>query len=813
MNKVRRIAALLLVFVMGCTALPGMALAETQTEQMIEEAQAESEKPDIQKKKAKSQNAGIEKKKTVKSSAKTAKEEKKQSDFCATKEILLDRKIAQPKENTENSGAGKSGGEIDSTGENSQIDIDLSVIEDVMQADMLYPVWNMPGSDAYLVYLFIPESSGYYTFFSEGPYDTYGMIFDEEGYLVNENDDRDYDNGDCNFAVSKYLFSGSIYYCVAQMFDSRETGYYHCMISSSRTSYHLDEEDIQKFEITDFPREQFYKPEADISYMPIEGCEYCITFTSGQKMRGMLSSNVVGLPVTVSFKYPSAENEEIPDSTREDNALIYSIAGIDAEEIPINFAESPIAELEIITNPNVTEVGQINTENKIEILKGLKIRIHYTDGSKNILYCDEDGVFFDEDDQVDAYPTWIWKRYDEDGAVELGENAVIISYLDQSLEIPITVMDSSVDSLSIVKNPTKMYYGIYEYGEDIDLYGLVLRIVYGDESSEQVTITEHGRFSVIGKYQLPVEAFFEGNENKYLTGEIVVMCQETAAYYKPVLQTYADLRKEAVHLMPGQITRVSLDQNTVYRVFRFTPLRTRTYEFYTLGDCDTYLDVLGTYGNLLANDDDSGMDQNCYISGRFEAGRTYYFVVSMLETGEIGNFACKLAGAIAYTVTYNLNGGVNHPSNPTLHYNQTIPLRNPSRSQYLFEGWYTDSAYRNRITQITAGSTQNYVLYAKWKKVTVPGKVKLTSASNNKAKKISVKFKKVKKAEGYEIVYATNKKFKKAASITAKKTKATIGKLKKGKTYYVRVCAYNLDSTGQKIRGKWSSAKRVFVKK
>jgi len=37
---------------------------------------------------------------------------------------------------------------------------------------------------------------------------------------------------------------------------------------------------------------------------------------------------------------------------------------------------------------------------------------------------------------------------------------------------------------------------------------------------------------------------------------------------------------------------------------------------------------------------------------------------------------------------------------------------------------------------------QTYVLYAKWKKVTAPEKVKLTSVSNNKANKISVKFKK-----------------------------------------------------------------------
>ena len=108
---------------------------------------------------------------------------------------------------------------------------------------------------------------------------------------------------------------------------------------------------------------------------------------------------------------------------------------------------------------------------------------------------------------------------------------------------------------------------------------------------------------------------------------------------------------------------------------------------------------------------------------------------------------------------------------------------------------------------------QNYVLYAKWQKVQAPGKAKLTAASNSKSKKIAVKYKKVKNVDGYEISYAMNKKFKKASSITASKTKATISKLKKGKTYYVRVCAYNLDSTGQKVRGKWSSAKKVTVKK
>ena len=73
----------------------------------------------------------------------------------------------------------------------------------------------------------------------------------------------------------------------------------------------------------------------------------------------------------------------------------------------------------------------------------------------------------------------------------------------------------------------------------------------------------------------------------------------------------------------------------------------------------------------------------------------------------------------------------------------------------------------------------------------------------------------MKDAEGYEIAYSTNRKFKQSATKTAvsAKTGATIGGLKKGKTYFVRVCAYKLDSTGAKVRGKWSNVKKIKVKK
>ena len=97
-------------------------------------------------------------------------------------------------------------------------------------------------------------------------------------------------------------------------------------------------------------------------------------------------------------------------------------------------------------------------------------------------------------------------------------------------------------------------------------------------------------------------------------------------------------------------------------------------------------------------------------------------------------------------------------------------------------------------------------------KVKAPSKVKLTSAKNGKGKKFTVKWKKVTGAKGYQLQYALNKKFKKKKSIQTKKTKYTIKKLKKKKTYYIRVRAYKMNGK-KKVYGKWSTVKKVKVRK
>ncbi len=70
-----------------------------------------------------------------------------------------------------------------------------------------------------------------------------------------------------------------------------------------------------------------------------------------------------------------------------------------------------------------------------------------------------------------------------------------------------------------------------------------------------------------------------------------------------------------------------------------------------------------------------------------------------------------------------------------------------------------------------------------------PKAIKLSKVTNKKGRKLKVKFGKSLGATGYEISFATNKKFKPARKVRVKKTKATLKKLKR-KTYFVRVRAY-----------------------
>ncbi len=71
---------------------------------------------------------------------------------------------------------------------------------------------------------------------------------------------------------------------------------------------------------------------------------------------------------------------------------------------------------------------------------------------------------------------------------------------------------------------------------------------------------------------------------------------------------------------------------------------------------------------------------------------------------------------IVYSITYNLDGGKNAIGNPTNYTieTETVTLKEATKDGFVFLGWYTDSEFENKITEIAKGSTGEKTLYAQW---------------------------------------------------------------------------------------------------
>lgn len=182
-------------------------------------------------------------------------------------------------------------------------------------------------------------------------------------------------------------------------------------------------------------------------------------------------------------------------------------------------------------------------------------------------------------------------------------------------------------------------------------------------------------------------------------------------------------------------------------------------------------------------------------------------------------------------IDYRLDGGKNADSNPEYYIiGSEVTLQPAVKDGYTFEGWYTNPNLgdKSKIDVITkADPDEDIILFAKWTKSTVndtvvdnqdhnrnqtqisaAGRPKIT-AKNVKGKKLSVRISGT--AKCFELQYGTSKKFKKTKKVILTK-KSYTKKLKKGKTYYVKVRGYNLKN-GKKLYSAWSNVRKVKIKK
>ncbi len=92
--------------------------------------------------------------------------------------------------------------------------------------------------------------------------------------------------------------------------------------------------------------------------------------------------------------------------------------------------------------------------------------------------------------------------------------------------------------------------------------------------------------------------------------------------------------------------------------------------------------------------------------------------VTEIEKGSTGNRTLYAKWVVnGKRITYNLNGGTNSAKNPSSYTDAdgTVNLQNPIRKGYVFQGWYTESTYENRIYSLSPDRVKgDLTLYAKW---------------------------------------------------------------------------------------------------
>lgn len=223
-----------------------------------------------------------------------------------------------------------------------------------------------------------------------------------------------------------------------------------------------------------------------------------------------------------------------------------------------------------------------------------------------------------------------------------------------------------------------------------------------------------------------------------------------------------------------------------------------------------------TYENLL-----SYMSKCAYLSMGVNADTSFWYNNSKV-TAEISNLHFGINAVSKVHPPYvtipvkDDNGSDTKPDTPTNpdadKNNQTG--KDPDNNNTNSNTSTNDTGNNNNTANNISDSKNQSDTPAGSQKVSVK-KVTLKSVKNKKGRKVLVSWKKVSNASGYAIQYSTSKKFKKSVTVKVKKAKTTsttLKKLKKGKTYYVRVRAYKTVS-GTTYYGKYSSVKKVRIKK
>ena len=151
---------------------------------------------------------------------------------------------------------------------------------------------------------------------------------------------------------------------------------------------------------------------------------------------------------------------------------------------------------------------------------------------------------------------------------------------------------------------------------------------------------------------------------------------------------------------------------TLYAVWTEAPTYTVTFDTRGFGATVAYVQEGGKVEQPFDPKAAGYRFVSWFTDSTFKEGTEYDFE-QVVESNVVLYAKWKL---VEYTIYYFMGKGANNEDNPISYTieTSTIKLQPPTKKGYYFDGWYYDSAFVNTATQITAGSTGEVKLYAKW---------------------------------------------------------------------------------------------------
>ena len=519
-----------------------------------------------------------------------------------------------------------------------------SKIED----EKIYPT-DLTEEQPCHIYSFCPSAAKIYNFFSfsDTSVGTFVELYEKDGNDYKYINSNGGGGGNNKFLLSQTLNADTNYYFVVSHGNFGTPAKFTCCLSSTISS--LSQLTVTKLEVTKASKDIYYDFESDsipVGELNIKGTEYKATYSNGWERAGKVETvssdgteaQILGKTLSVRWKYTTTDNgKSFADKDRDDNALIYTYEG-QTTEFPVTFnVPSPVKSISIEGNPwqnwKPYQYQLAENEGKTNWPSvQISVKIQYNDGrgEETVTWPAGEAGY---EEEYNGY--WIRVRLREGGDIQPGENAVVVSYMGKSDEVPITVMEDPIESIQILRQPEKTEY--YPFEESVDLYGMEVQIVYRNGKKLTVEVSEH-----TDSLTVPDTAGYDGKLTSSLDSS-----KKVSINYIGYTEELTSCKKrgftaeDSISLTEGEEKQTVLSQGPTYQIFSFTPAESAAYRF-------SWKDTIGGNWNhiKLYNAANSELAEAAYSHGldyKMVGGRTYYIALINGSKSE-QNITCSISG-------------------------------------------------------------------------------------------------------------------------------------------------------------------------